>query len=196
MRFINGKDRRDWMLNQNAILGIMPVIIAPKKIADDLKKNYLPNMTTVNTTKYEFFTDKEKFFTDIYYKDQNNSTKTEMVFDRIAYKYTHTEPYENEFRSTIRLGDDGKNALEYWYIGIDLLNVQRADFNYINGTVTLYSPTAYDIYKNKIFDNVRIVYKKEIVYGENIECYYSQHNDKYIITAKSKDKINAVIELY
>ena len=53
-----------------------------------------------------------------------------------------------------------------------------------------------DIYKNKIFDNVRIVYKKEIVYGENIECYYSQHNDKYIITAKSKDKINAVIELY
>ena len=50
--------------------------------------------------------------------------------------------------------------------------------------------------KNKIFDNVRIVYKKEIVYGENIECYYSQHNDKYIITAKSKDKINAVIELY
>ena len=53
-----------------------------------------------------------------------------------------------------------------------------------------------DIYKNKIFDNVRIVYKKEIVYGENIECYYSQNNDKYIITAKSKDKINAVIELY
>lgn len=69
----------------------------------------------------------------------------------LAYKYTHTEPYENEFRSTIRLGDDGKNALEYWYIGIDLLNVQRADFNYINGTVTLYSPTAYDIYKNKYY---------------------------------------------
>ena len=151
IRFINGKDRRDWNINQTAILGIMPVIIAPKQIADDLRKNYLPNMTTVNTTKYEFFTDKEKFFTDIYYKDENKETKTEMVFDRIAYKYTHTEPYENEFRSTIRLGDDGKNALEYWYIGIDLLNVQRADFNYINGTVTLYSPTAYDIYKNKYY---------------------------------------------
>ena len=57
-------------------------------------------MTTVNTTKYEFFTDKEKIFTDIYYKDENKETKTEMVFDRIAYKYTHTEPYENEFRSS------------------------------------------------------------------------------------------------
>ncbi len=83
-RFINGKDRRDWNINQTAILGIMPVIIAPKQIADDLRKNYLPNMTTVNTTKYEFFTDKEKFFTDIYYKDENKETKTEMVFDRIT----------------------------------------------------------------------------------------------------------------
>ena len=53
-----------------------------------------------------------------------------------------------------------------------------------------------DIYKNKIFDNVRIVYKKEIVYGENIKCYYSEYADKHIITVKSKDKINAIIELF
>lgn len=59
-----------------------------------------------------------------------------------------------------------------------------------------YEILPYDIYKNKIFNNVRIVYKKEIVYGEKVECYYTQYNDKYIITAKSKEKINAVIELY
>ena len=53
-----------------------------------------------------------------------------------------------------------------------------------------------EIYKNKIFDNVRIVYKKEIVYGENIECYYSHYDDKYIVTVKSEDKIKAIIELY
>lgn len=53
-----------------------------------------------------------------------------------------------------------------------------------------------DIYKNKIFDNVRIVYKKEIVYGENIKCYYSEYEDKYIITVKTEDKINAIIELF
>ena len=75
IRFINGKERRDWNINQTAILGIMPVIIAPKQIADDLRKNYLPNMTTVNTTKYEFFTDKEKFFTDIYYKDEKRGQR-------------------------------------------------------------------------------------------------------------------------
>ena len=52
-----------------------------------------------------------------------------------------------------------------------------------------------DVYKNKVFDNIRIVYKKEIVYGEKVECYYEEQDNKHIITAKSKDKINAIIEL-
>ncbi|MCH1959796.1 MULTISPECIES: acyl-[acyl-carrier-protein] thioesterase [Romboutsia] len=52
-----------------------------------------------------------------------------------------------------------------------------------------------DIYKNKVFDNIRIVYKKEILYGEKIECYYEEQNNKHIITAKTEDKINAIIEL-
>ena len=34
------------------------------------------------------------------------------------------------------------------------------------------------------------------VYGEKVECYYAHHDDKYIVTAKGKDRINAVIELY
>lgn len=52
-----------------------------------------------------------------------------------------------------------------------------------------------DIYKNKVFDNIRIVYKKEILYGKKVECYYEEQDNKYIIVAKSKDKINAIIEL-
>ena len=42
---------------------------------------------------------------------------------------------------------------------------------------------------------IRIVYKKEILYGENVECYYEEQNNKHIITAKSQDNINAIIEL-
>lgn len=80
--------------------------------------------------------------------------------------------------------------------------VQRRDIDMNNHMHNLsYLDMAYeilpqDIYKNKIFDNVRIVYKKEIVYGENIKCYYSEYADKYIITVKSEDKINAIIELF
>ena len=53
-----------------------------------------------------------------------------------------------------------------------------------------------EVYKNNVFDNVRIIYKKEIVYGEKVSCFYGEHENKYIITVKSKDKVNAVIELY
>lgn len=53
-----------------------------------------------------------------------------------------------------------------------------------------------EVYKNTIFDNVRIIYKKEIVYGEKVTCYYTKDNNKHVITVKSKDKLNAVIELY
>lgn len=52
-----------------------------------------------------------------------------------------------------------------------------------------------DIYNTKVFNNIRIVYKKEILYGEKVECYYEGQNNKHIITAKSQGKINAIIEL-
>ena len=52
-----------------------------------------------------------------------------------------------------------------------------------------------DIYKTKVFDNIRIVYKKEILYGEKIKCYYQEQDNKYIITVKTGDKVNAIIEL-
>ena len=52
-----------------------------------------------------------------------------------------------------------------------------------------------DIYNTKVFNNIRIVYKKEILYGEKVECYYEEQNNKHIITAKSQGKVNAIIEL-
>ena len=73
------------------------------------------------------------------------------------------------------------------------MNEHMHNLNYLD---MAYEILPEDIYKNKVFDNVRIVYKKEIVYGEKVECYYSQENDRHIVTAKSNDKINAIIELY
>ncbi|MEG1410927.1 acyl-[acyl-carrier-protein] thioesterase [Clostridium sp.] len=80
-------------------------------------------------------------------------------------------------------------------------HVQRRDIDINEHMHNLsYLEMAYEIlpaevYKTKTFDNVRIVYKKEIVYGEEVECYYCKQDDKYIITAKTNDKIKAIIEL-
>ena len=125
----------------------MPVIVAPKESIDSVNENFFPNVITSKIVRKP---DNEKFFTDAYYDETNKSSvKIEMIFDKIAYKFEHSNKKDNKLRSAIRLGENLNNKLDYWYIGIDLLNVERADFDYINGTVTLYSPTAYDITGSK-----------------------------------------------
>ena len=79
--------------------------------------------------------------------------------------------------------------------------VLRRDIDINNHMHNLnYLDMAYDIlpeevYKDKVFDNVRIVYKKEILYGEKVECFYTEEDGKYIVTAKTDGKVNAIIEL-
>ena len=55
-----------------------------------------------------------------------------------------------KFRSNIRLGDDEFNPIDYWYIGMDLLYIDRADFNFEEGTVKLFSSKAYNITSSKL----------------------------------------------
>lgn len=52
-------------------------------------------------------------------------------------------------------------------------------------------------YNENEFDNLEIMYKKEIKYKENINCYYSFENNKHIITIKSEDNsvVHAIIKL-
>ncbi len=72
------------------------------------------------------------------------------------------------------------------------INEHMHNLNYLD---MAYEILPEDIYKNKVFDNIRIIYKKEILYGEKVVCYYEEQGNKHIITAKSEDKINAIIEL-
>ena len=72
------------------------------------------------------------------------------------------------------------------------INEHMHNLNYLD---MAYEILPEDVYKNKVFDNIRIIYKKEIVYGQKVECYYNVQGDNHIITAKCEEKINAIIEL-
>ena len=50
----------------------------------------------------------------------------------------------------MRLGDDDRNPLPYWYLGIDTLNIDRLDFDFNLYVVRIFSNTAYDIDGNKL----------------------------------------------
>lgn len=55
-----------------------------------------------------------------------------------------------------------------------------------------------EIYNSIEFNNMEIHYKKEIKYGETINCYYSYEDDKHIITIKNDNNsiLHSIIKLY
>lgn len=108
--------------------------------------------------------------------------------------------YESEIGKTV-FEEEMEDINFEGYIFKKEYNLQRRDIDVNNHMNNLsYLDMAYEIlpeevYRNKEFDNVRIVYKKEILYGEKIECYYEEENNKHIVVAKIEDKIHAIIEL-
>lgn len=106
------------------------------------------------------------------------------------------EPEKHAFK------DEIKDVRVNEFIFEKEFKVQRRDIDLNNHMHNLsYLDMAYeilpeDVYRNIVFNNVRILYKKEIVYGSKVTCLYSKVDNKHIITVRSNDKKSAVIELY
>jgi len=132
------------------MFGLIPVIIAPADRVDFLNKNYLPHIIDPSSSVNEN-SDKNKFFSDVFIsKKTSKDLTTELLFDNIAYKYDYTRKNQDKLKSTIKYGDQPKNLMHNWYVGLDLIFVDRADFNYEEGYVKLYSAFAHDITKVKL----------------------------------------------
>ena len=55
-----------------------------------------------------------------------------------------------------------------------------------------------DIFNSNVFNNLEIIYKKEIKLKENINCYYSFEDNKHIIIIKNNENsiVHAIVKLY
>ena len=104
--------------------------------------------------------------------------------------------FENPFEDKFIAPEDLKLNFEY--------KIQRRDID-TNGHVnnSYYIDFALEtldeeIYSKNEFNNLEIVYKKEIKYLEKINCYYSFENNTHIITIKNEDNsiIHSIIKLY
>ena len=111
--------------------------------------------------------------TDLYESETDKSVFSEEMEDIKSVDYLFKKDYSIQRRD------------------IDI-NEHMHNLNYLD---MAYEVLPEDVYKNKVFDNIRIIYKKEIVYGQKVECYYNVQGDNHIITAKCEEKINAIIEL-
>ena len=156
LRFMSDYDQTKYIteedLNDDALLTLLPVVIAPKHRL----KNLYTNFTTLFRTDSSIFSKKgenvnlTKFYTDFYLTDPNlHMNYTELVFDRMAYKFKCFEEKHGKFRPQIRFGNDQNYLFKYWVVGVDIIGIERFDFNFEDSTVKLYSKPSYDITKSK-----------------------------------------------
>ena len=133
----------------------------PKKSSSDTKEvnSILANAENESESVKE--TEKKEFnsinVSDLvdYYKEEDSKIVliarptchycqiAEPILHNIAYKYDYTRKNQDKLKSTIKYGDQPKNLMHNWYVGLDLIFVDRADFNYEEGYVKLYSAFAH-----------------------------------------------------
>ena len=77
----------------------------------------------------------------------------DKVVGAIIKRTSHYDDYSSVITQILAESNINLNkteALEYWYIGIDKLNINRADFDYEQMKVTMYSPSAFEIGKIRL----------------------------------------------
>ncbi len=85
-----------------------------------------------------------------------------------------------------------------------LYKVQRKDIDVIGHMHNLYYlDLAYEalpdeVYNKRPFDNIRVMYKKEIKFGETVKCKYAKDENRNIVVIESEDEkiLHAIIEVY
>ena len=157
LRFMTDIDQTKYLteedLKDDALLTLLPVVIAPKHRLKNLYANYT---TLFSTSESEFSkkgvnVNETKFYSDFYLTKPNKEMDyIELVFDRMAYKFKPWEKKEDgKYRPQIRFGNDQKYLFKHWIVGVDVIGVDRFDFNFEDQTVKLYSKPSYDITKSK-----------------------------------------------
>lgn len=122
--------------------------------------------------------------------------KLERITDNIMEEY-HPEEQQvfTEELDKIKIPTEYSSKIEYIVKRKDIdLNKHMHNLYYLD---LAYETLPEEIYEQRPFNKVRIVYKKEIKLGEKIYCYYIKEKNKNVITIKSEDNntIHAVIEL-
>ena len=157
LRFMTDYDQTKYLteedLKDDALITLLPVVIAPKYRLKNIYTNYT---TLFNTSESEFSKKGEKvnetkFYSDFYLTNPNKHMDfIELVFDRMAYKFRPFEKKEDgKYRPQIRFGNDQNYLFKYWVVGVDVIGVDRFDINFEDNTVKFYSKPSYDITKSK-----------------------------------------------
>ena len=128
----------------------------------------------------------------------NQTAKIAKIEQKMADKYESEldkSVFEEREIEKIKEPENYKSSIIY--------QVKRKDIDVIGHVHNLYYlDIAYEtlpeeIYEQRPFNEVRIMYKKEIRLGDSVKCKYAYQNNQHIIVIKSKDEktLHAIISL-
>lgn len=126
-----------------------------------------------------------------------DTRKIVKITEEIIKKYKSEEMHVFEEKDLKKLisEEEFSNKVCYEVRKADIdMNNHVHNLNYLN---IAYEAMPEDIYKNIEFNNVKIMYKKQIKFGEKVNVYYIAKDGKHRFCVKSEnDKIlHAIIEL-
>lgn len=108
---------------------------------------------------------------------------TRNVFDDLEIqKISEPEHYSNIFTYTVQRRD------------IDI-NQHMHNLNYLS---LAYETLPQEVYDSPECNNIEIMYKKSIILGDSVKCFYSYYDNSNYVTIKSADEkhLHAIIKLY
>ena len=125
------------------------------------------------------------------------SKKISKITDDIIslYKSEDTKVFEEKELPRLKEIDDFSTQLEYKVRRLDIdVNQHMHNLNYLK---LAYEVLPENVYYEEEKSNVRIMYKKQILLGDTVNCYYTELEGKQIVTIKNKENtsLHAIIEL-
>lgn len=142
-------------LNDPLLLGLMPIIVAPKSREQWLKETYFPHLL-VEGSETKVVHDAKKLYSEIYATKFKDNEHPYMQIEDLYFEYEYYRIRNNSFKSNIRIGDVWQNPMECWYIGLPTIYIDRADFDFENYKVTMYRQR--DFEKSYIQAGVKIAF--------------------------------------
>ena len=103
--------------------------------------------------------------------------------------------FEEEDIEKLREIDGLNKYTEYDVKRADIdVNKHMHNLNYLK---LAYEALPEDVYLSEEKNNIRIMYKHQILLGDKVKCYYNSVENKDIITIKSQDNsiLHAIVEL-
>ncbi len=142
------------------------------------------NLCAIATSKWTLINIEEGKMTKI----------TEKVIN--SYNVEEKEVFQGEKLDKLQVPKEFISSIKYKVIRKDIdINKHMHNLYYLD---LAYEALPEEVYNKRPFDNIRIMYKKEIKLGDNVFCKYTKKDNKNIVVIQSEDEkhLHSVIEMY